>query len=255
MRLMSKCERFIYGPRKIKVISPEMVRDEKITRLSKLIRREELKQLPILKRMDAMIRSKEIGFMVEGVPRHAAYQSTKPDIMVKALSDTVNLRRVVILPDKINFCDWGAGMGSSGLAAHEYLKYLVKIGIISDFHVTGFELNDKFNAITEKIAGKMEMKQVSIINRDFTTLTRDELKPFNLIYIWRPFLEDFGPVMNKVLPRIRSGSYIMARDCWEANVLEDTSLFTKIFHPVYYIYGTKISLYRRTEKEAPQEGK
>lgn len=243
---MSKCARFLYGPPYIKPMTPRRVMEKNIQDLSVIIKRAEGKQMPLFERMAIKLNLKKPYIIVNDVPRKAAHLATKPATMVEVLDE---LRIEEKLPANIMSADLGSGIGAAAFAEHHYFDCLVKMGFISNFHITGFEMSDKFRTAAEKIARAMEMKNISFDKRDFTELTKEDLKSFNLIYIWWPFLENFGPIMNKVFPRINSNTVIVARQCRESNILEDKTLFTPVYHRLYLNYGKQFALYIRTAKE------
>jgi hypothetical protein len=203
--------------------------------------------------MDAKLFSRKVYLKVEGVPRKAVHASTDPFLMVNVLDDLGNLTNY---PADVNAADLGGGLCAAVTTLDYYLKCLMNRGITSKFHVTSFEMSDKLNMEAENIIRIMGMEEhISIIKRDFTELTKEHLKLFNLIYISWPFLEDFGPVMNKVFPRINSGTTLIARNCSEATILEDRSFFSPYYDPRLIKYGGHVRFYSRTDKEVPQESK
>jgi len=182
------------------------------------------------------------GFPVKGVPRDSVHVPTTPDETIELIRD---IRKMVKLPDKINAADLGSGLGSFSMSLSMYLEYL---NYYKDFHVTGFELSNYLRPHAEKIAGEQEIKNVSFVGKDFTELTKEDFRPFNLIYIYKPFDQCFPYIMADVFPRIASGTLIITRLCGEARILQVSSLFRPVFNPRFAKYQEEYSLFIRTDK-------
>ena len=243
---MSKCQKFLFMP-VYKPMTPRRVMLTKAEKLSKAVLAAHKSHMPGGGSFIFSLICNSSGFLVKDVP-NSVHVPTSPEETIEVLDDVSRMNK---LPEKIKAADLGSGLGSFACSLSIYLDYLK----MEKFHVTGFEISDMLRPEAEKIAKKHDIRNVSFINKDFTKMTRENFNEFNLIYIYKPFNLNFGLVMRDVLPRIAPGTMILTRLCGDVGILKASSLFTPVFNPLFAKNQEEYSLFIRTDKEVPQEGK
>lgn len=134
-------------------------------------------------------RSLEVLFPTSG-PRNPWYEGTPiPDILNHL--DTLDLA-----PNR-HFVDLGSGVGNVCFAAAAVFD-----------RVTGIEQKREFLLEAEHIRVQFNLSSVSFHHQDFV---RVPLRPFDVIYFYKPFADDFGMHMRKKLLETAHGTYIISR--------------------------------------------
>lgn len=132
---------------------------------------------------------REILFPLTG-PRNPWYEGTPIPDVLKHL-DTLNLA-----PNR-RFVDLGSGLGSACFAAAAVFD-----------RVTGIEQNAKFLKEAENIRRTFNISSVRFEQGDFMCLPLD---PFDVVFFYKPFADDFGMHMRKKLLETARGTYIISR--------------------------------------------
>ena len=99
----------------------------------------------------------------------------------------------------------GSGVGMSAFTAADHFKWIV-----------GFEADPQLVIAAENIR-----QQFGILNIDFrlADFLKADLSGFDVIYFYRPFLEQFHQKMANKLLETRPGTIIMARDVGQQPIL------------------------------------
>lgn len=135
--------------------------------------------------------SSDVLFPTSG-PRGPWYEGT-PIPEVLAHLDRLDL------PPHLHFVDLGSGLGNVCFAAAAVFD-----------RVTGLEQKPEFLMEAEKIRIKFRLSSVRFQNVDF--VRRDvPLTPFNVIFFYKPFADDFGMHMRIKLLETAPGTYIISR--------------------------------------------
>jgi len=185
-------------------------------------------------------------FMPKDAGREAVHVPTKPEITV-ALFDQI--RQKMPLPKNINLIDLGSGLGSFASSASIYLDHLRA----TRSHVTGVEISPSVFADSVRIAKEQGVSNISYVNGDFALYTKDDLRPYNMLYIYRPFNENFSDVMDEVFLRTAPGTILITRLCSVMGILRFDSLFKPVFSPFYENHGNEYIVYIRTNEEKRPE--
>lgn len=181
-------------------------------------------------------------FAVTDAPRSSVHIPTTPDETYQLFDE---LRKVASLPQKIRALDLGCGIGSFACSMALYLQD----NGLSDFHVTGIEISPSMIAEAKKLTESLSISNLTFINKDFTGFSEEDLKVYNIIYIFKPFKDGFNPMMEELLPKLAPDTLLITRLCMEVKVL-DSELFRLILNPLHKDYGEAFAVYIRTRKKA-----
>lgn len=132
------------------------------------------------------------------------------------------------LPRDFSFADLGSGLGNACFPAALYFKHAA----LYFKNVVGFELDSRLCAEAEGIGREHGFNNISFRNEDFL---KADLSPFQVIFTYHPFRDNFIPLMKKRLRDIPSGTIIIS--ILFNHVLP--SIFTRdIFQKIYPALGS-----------------
>ena len=174
----------------------------KLPHIQQAIHAAEKRIAPPPKHRAQLGHSSDVLFPTSG-PRGPWYEGT-PIPEVLAHLDRLDL------PPHLHFVDLGSGLGNVCFAAAAVFD-----------RVTGLEQNPEFLMEAEKIRFKFRLSHVRFQNQDFV---RVPLKPFDVIFFYKPFADDFGVHMRKKLLETAPGTYIISRQIMP-RILYDRSNF------------------------------
>ena len=214
--------------------------------LSEAIRHAENSQLDACSILPLDKKSKTPFLVVgEGVPKDTIHLPTTTDETRELLDNIVGK---IKLPKEIHLADLGSGLGSFACSASIYCDQLVSRGIISKFSVTGFDISSELIEDAARIAKEQKIRNVSFLNRDFTKFSSEDLKPYNLVYIYQSFKNpDLEQALEKVFPLLAPNAKLITRLCGNVKVLR-SDLFWLAPHPLQDKYSYEYGLFVRTEK-------
>lgn len=174
----------------------------KLPHIKAAVRQAEKRIMPHPESQAKLGHSPDILFKTSG-PRGPWYEGTPIPEVLDHL-DELNL------PPHLHFVDLGSGLGNACFAAAAVFD-----------RVTGIEQNPEFLREADKIRFKFSLSNVRFQNQDFVLVP---LKPFDVIFFYKPFADDFGMHMRKKLLETAPGTYIISRQIMP-RILYDRSNF------------------------------
>jgi hypothetical protein len=130
------------------------------------------------------------------------------------------------LPSDYHFVDLGSGLGGPCFAAAAHFD-----------RVTGIENNDALFSETVKIRDRFGISNVVFRKEDFMGIP---LTPFNIVFFFKPYCDNFFEEMRVKMLETAPGTYIISRQ-FKAN---------EIFDPAYF--KPNESLAEEDERNYPQ---
>jgi SAM-dependent methyltransferase len=205
-----------------------------------------LKMMSRMRNLSGAIRlAEDKHLLTEGVPKFTIHAPTTTDETLKLLNDIAGK---IKLPKEIIAADLGSGLGSFACSASIYFDQLIARNKISKFSVTGFDLSTELIEDAARIAQEQKIRNVSFLNRDFTKFSREDLKPYNLVYIYQNFKNpDLEQALENIFPLLAADAKLITRLCGNVKVLR-SDLFWLAFHPLKDKYGYEYGLFIRTAK-------
>jgi len=122
-------------------------------------------------------------------PRLPTYSAVPPRIFL-------NVFNKMSFPKKSAFCDLGAGKGLACFIASFYVSSAI-----------GYEIDPELHGKAEFLREKLGLKNVGFINKDFLAA---DLKPYNILFMHRPFEENLVELMSNKLKETKSGTFIIS---------------------------------------------
>ena len=159
---------------------------KKIITIERSVRQAERKFVPPWM-LSGEYANKRESFTTNG-PRRSVYLAT-------SLRSLLEIFKKVDLPKEGHFADLGSGLGMACFTASFYFR-----------QVTGFEIDPKVNAAAEQIRQKFSLNNVRLINADFLNA---DLQPFDVIFMFRPFLDNLLGTMFEKLKETRPGTLVI----------------------------------------------
>jgi SAM-dependent methyltransferase len=144
--------------------------------------------------------------------RFSLHVMTQPDVLLEIFS------RVPFLI-KDNFADLGCGLGMQCFIAANFFK-----------QVTGFEFNKDVFSQAEKIRTRFKLNNVRFRNEDFLNA---DLRPYNALFMYLPFYNDFVESMSEKLKETTPGTFIISFKYSEKNVFPNK--YFKAIYPDKYM--------------------
>jgi len=117
---------------------------------------------------------------------------------VMALANYLDeLKKEVELPETFHFADLGSGLGSACFAAAAHFDL-----------VTGFETNQTLRQEAENLRQFHMISSIRFRDEDFMAA---DLRPFNIIYFFKPYVRDVFAALHRRLLDARPGTVIISR--------------------------------------------
>ena len=195
-----------YGLNRLKIIKRPVIE-------SAITKRE-------LEKLDRSIRIAESDLILSQSPKSLIFKphgpfgpvflSTPPGPFLRFIKD-MKIER------KGHFADLGSGSGRIGLPASYYFK-----------RVTLFERDHRLCNLTRRIMKGYNIANVTLKNADFL---RQSIEPFDVIYFFRPFREDYCAKMENLIRTAKPGATLIFTSVREFELI-DPKLFSFIYPAV-----------------------
>jgi protein-L-isoaspartate O-methyltransferase len=143
-------------------------------------------------------------------PRTAIYESSN-------LAQLLDHHEELGLPAELHYASFGAGLGlDSFLAAMLFRR------------VTGFEIDPQLADLAEMIRSSFGFDNVRFRRMDFLDLTKQELGEFGVIYLYRPFGDDFSRLTGQKLLQTRPETIVISHSFYSQQLFPEEH-----FRPIF----------------------
>ena len=160
---------------------------KQIIRLERAVRQAEMKIIPPWIHPEEYPDNR-VSFSTHG-PRRPVYAATPLRSILEVIGKAG-------LPKEGHFADLGSGLGMACFVASFYFS-----------QVTGFEFDHEILAEAEKIRQRFNLNNVRFLNIDFL---RANINPYNVIYMFHPFLDNFSELIVNILKETKPGTVIIS---------------------------------------------
>lgn len=211
--------------------------------MSPIISSIEAAELKIFKQKphDAHYFGKQICFQPDG-DNSPVYTRTSEK---RTLYHLINMEREGILPAEINAADAGAGFGGFCFAAREFAANFPSS--IKHFNITGFEYDPDIYKEAQNIKDLHGIKNVRFNHADFLNI---DIKDYNLIFVYKPFLDDFDNLMSRKLEEAKKGTLVIYHLVSWIDAFYPKS-YKKVYSPLFLTNpcGTKSGLFLAVKRK------
>lgn len=159
----------------------------KISQLKYAVRRAEKKLAPESMRA-SLSPYKWTAFATTG-PRFPAYAATHPKVLL-------HIFHKLNFPGNSRFADLGSGVGMPCFIASFFFD-----------HVTGFEFDKRLLHKAEGIRRMFRLNNIEFKNTDFL---KADLTPYNVLFMYWPFENNFAELMHDKLKETKPGTFIIS---------------------------------------------
>jgi hypothetical protein len=107
-----------------------------------------------------------------------------------------------------HYASLGSGLGMDCFTAAEYREPETGLQFST---ITGFEFDQRLCAEARGIAQEFGFENVTFINEDFIRSPHADPSLFDVIYFYRPFVDNFIPLMAERLRKTSPGTIVISR--------------------------------------------
>jgi SAM-dependent methyltransferase len=150
-------------------------------------------------------------------PNRPIYQTTSPEALLRFLEKQN-------LPRNLKVADLGSGLGTACFAATELFDEIV-----------GFEIDSVLIAASRLLRWKLGISR-KVLKFYWRNFLKANLSSFDLLYVFRPFIENFEDVMSSVLNQLRPGTRIIFTAYPPGNMLPIDQFSLQDCSKPFYMY-------------------
>jgi len=182
---------------------------QKLARINQIevcVKESAIKLTPTTK--DGIPQEGHWGYFATKGPRRPRYEQTPGTHFLFQMLHSIRQ----YLPDKIRIADMGAGLGLP----------LFAFSLVPGFEEgVGFEFDGKLCSEAEKIREKLGIDKIRFENKDFLSCPMPEvdLSRFNVIYIFKPFLDDFEAQILERLKEAKPGTIVIFYEFYPPHII------------------------------------
>jgi protein-L-isoaspartate O-methyltransferase len=140
----------------------------------------------------------------------------------------INILSKIRFPEGSEFTDWGAGLGLACFTA----------ALTKSFkNIVGYEIDQRLFNEAEKIRIKFNwnnaLKNVRFENKDFLEV---DPRPHSVIFIYRPFVDNFPKLMSEKLKNTKPGTFIVSHAYGRIDVFSPK--YFRSIYPDHFDFST-----------------
>jgi SAM-dependent methyltransferase len=150
-------------------------------------------------------------------PNRPIYQTTSPEALLRFL-ERQNL------PRNLKVADLGSGLGTACLAATELFDQVV-----------GFEIDPILVVASRLIRWKLGISRKSL-KFYWRNFFKADLSSFDLLYLFRPFIDNFEELMSSKLNQLRTGTLVICTAYPRGNLLSPPQYMLEAQSMPFYLH-------------------